>query len=224
MRLLIIEDDAEIVRPLSLALKEAGFTVDTANDGEKGCFTALTNVYDLIILDYNLPGLNGKEIVEKIRADNRQVPILMLTVRSEIKDKVELLDSGADDYLTKPFVLSELLSRVKALLRRPEKLKENILKIGDLELDPDKFAASFQSRRLPLSTKEFALLEYLMANAGRVLSRQEIMEHVWDENADPFSNTIEVHIMKLRQKIAAPQGPLIRTVSGRGYKLEEKIK
>lgn len=222
MRLLLIEDDLDVVRPLTMALKAAGFVVDATADGEQGCFLALTTDYSLIILDYNLPKMSGKEIIKKIREEGRATPILITTIRSEIGDKVDLLNLGADDYLVKPYVLSELLARIKALLRRPSPLAGRLLKVGDLELDPDKFTALKNGNRLTLAGKEFALLEYLMENPGRVLSRQEIMEHVWDENADPFSNTIEVHIMKLRQKIETDDKRLIFTISGRGYKLDEK--
>ncbi len=222
MRILLIEDDSDISRPLALALKASNFTVDTAADGENGYFSARTNSYSLIILDYNLPGLNGREIIEKLRAENINIPILMLTVRSEINDKIELLDLGADDYLSKPFAVAELLARVKALLRRPKTYTENILKLGDLELDPDRFLVSRQGQRVFLSSKEFALLEYLMKNKGRIMSRQEIMENVWDENADPFSNTIEVHIRNLRRKLETDGRKLIFTFSNRGYKIDEK--
>ena len=220
MKLLIIEDDAEIIRSLSLALKAAGYTVDTAGDGEHGYFLARTNSYSLIILDYNLPGLNGREIIKKIRAEGLSVPILMLTVHSELIDKVDLLTLGADDYLTKPFALSELLARLKAILRRPPNWQGKTLKLGNLELDRDKFLVTKAGRRIVLSSKEFALLEYLLENKGQVLSRQTIMEHVWDENSDPFSNTIEVHIMNLRKKLETPAHQLIFTISNRGYKID----
>ena len=219
MRLLLVEDDQEVLLPLTVALKAAGFTVEASADGEQGCVLALTEDYDLIILDYNLPKLNGREIIKKIRAEKKDTPILMTTIRSEIGDRVELLNLGADDYLVKPYVLSELLARIRALLRRPATIVGRVLKLADLELDPDRFTVKRQDRYLSLAGKEFTLLEYLMENPGRVVSRQEIMEHVWDENSDPFSNTIEVHIMKLRQKIENPGERLIHTVSGRGYKL-----
>ncbi len=222
MRLLLVEDDPEVTRPLALALKAVNFAVDTARDGEQGCFLALTNNYDLIILDYNLPKLNGKEIIKKIRNEGRTTPIIMTTVRSEIKDKVDLLNSGADDYLTKPFVLSELLARIKALLRRPSALSPEILKFGVLELDPNKFTATKNGQRLQLTNKEFAILEFLMRDPGQVKSRQEIMEHVWDQNADPFSNTIEVHVGNLRQKIEDPKERLIFNISNRGYKIDRE--
>jgi DNA-binding response OmpR family regulator len=222
MRILLIEDDNNISRPLGLALKAANFAVDTASDGEKGYFAAQTNNYSLIILDYNLPGLDGREIIRRLRSERINTPILVLTVRSEINDKVELLGLGADDYLAKPFVVAELLARSRALMRRPETYAGNILRLGNLELDPDKFLVSQDGSRVFLSSKEFALLEYLMKNKGRILSHQEIMENVWDENADPFSNTIEVHISNLRRKLESDGHKLIFTFSNRGYKIDEK--
>lgn len=222
MKLLIIEDDADIIRPVSLMLKAAGYAVDIARDGEHGYFLARTNNYNLIILDYNLPKLNGREIIKKIREEGMSTPILMLTVRSELTDKVDLLTLGVDDYLTKPFALSELLARTKAILRRPKNWQGQVLRLGDLELDPDKFLVTKNGRRIVLSSKEFALLEYLLENKGQILSRQTIMEHVWDENADPFSNTIEVHIMNLRKKLENRHQRLIFTVSNRGYKIDKQ--
>jgi DNA-binding response OmpR family regulator len=222
MRLLLIEDDDNIVRSLATALKNAGYAVDIASDGERGYFLARTNEYRLIVMDYNLPQLDGREIVQKIRAEGLSVPILMLTVRSELSDKVDLLTLGVDDYLAKPFAFSELLARIKAISRRPRNWQGNVLKFQDLELDPDKFVVTKNGRRIILPSKEFSLLEYLLRNQGRILPRQEIMEHVWDENADPFSNTIEVHIMNLRKKLETGNKQLIFTVSNRGYKIDDR--
>ena len=219
MRLLIIEDDKNLIRLLKTALKPAGYAVDTAESGEKGLNLALTNNYDLIITDYNLPRVSGREIIEKIRCEGQNTPILVLSVRSEINDRVELLNLGADDYLAKPFTLAELLARIKALLRRPQNLKNKTLKIGDIEMYPEKFLATKNGKRISLSSKEFALLQYLIENKGEILSRQKIMEHVWDENADPFSNTIEVHIMNLRKKIKT-RSAAIFTYSNIGYKID----
>lgn len=222
MRLLLIEDDEEIIHLLSNVLKSLGYAVDTALDGEQGLNLALLNQYDLIVSDYNLPLFSGREIIKKLRDEKQNTPILILSVRSEINDRVDLLNIGADDYLTKPFALSELLARIKVLLRRPPGLKNNILKIDDIEIQPDRFLATKKGRPLILTSKEFSLLQYLIENKGEIMTRQEIMEHVWDENADPFSNTIEVHIMNLRKKIETPRQPLIFTYSNRGYKIDLK--
>jgi DNA-binding response OmpR family regulator len=221
MRLLIIEDDENISAFLAPALKAEGYAVDSANNGEHGYFLAATNNYNLIILDYNLPQLNGREIIKKLRDEGKVMPILMLTIHSELSDKIDLLNLGADDYLTKPFSLSELVARIKAILRRPEIWHGHILKLNNLELNPDKFLVTKNKQRVSLSSKEFALLEYLLQNKGRILSRQEIMEHVWDENANPFSNTIESHISNLRKKLETNRQKFIFTVSNRGYKIDE---
>ncbi len=222
MKLLLIEDDANIRHALLPAFKAENYIIDTAPDGERGYFLASTNSYDLIILDYNLPKLNGREIIEKLRHEKINIPILILTIHSELNDKVDLLNLGADDYLTKPFILSELLAHVKAILRRPKVWQGHILKINNLELDHDKFLVTKEGKRIILSSKEFALLEYLLKNQGIILSRQNIMEHVWDENADPFSNTIEVHIRNLRRKLESEKQKFIFTVSNRGYKIDNK--
>ncbi|MFA6194700.1 MAG: response regulator transcription factor [Patescibacteria group bacterium] len=223
MKILLIEDDADIVRSLLPALKEAGYIATAIPDGEAGYAAAQTSEYDLIILDYNLPGLNGREIIEKIRAAGSSIPIIMLTVHSELGEKVDLLSIGADDYLTKPFSFSELSARIKAILRRPKNWEKGILKISDLELDSDRFLVVRGGQRISLPPKEFALLEYLLRHKGLIMSRQNIMEHVWDDNADPFSNTIEVHIRNLRRKLETDGRRLIFTVSNRGYKIDEEI-
>lgn len=221
MKILLIEDDPDIIRSLLPALKEAGYTADAVCDGESGCFSIQTGTYDLVILDYNLPRMNGREIIKKIRGAEIFIPIIMITVHDELEEKIDILGAGADDYLTKPFVFSELLARIKAVLRRPKNWEKSVLKINDLELDSDKFLVTKNNQRISLSSKEFALLEYLLRHKGRILSRQNIMEHVWDENADPFSNTIEVHIRNLRRKLESDGRRIIFTVSNRGYKIDE---
>ena len=222
MKLLLIEDDQEIIPPLSLALKAAGYVTDVANNGEQGYASARANDYDLIILDYNLPGLTGREIIKKLREEKITTPIIITTVHSELPDKVDLLTLGADDYLTKPFATSELLARIKAILRRPTEWSNSALQCFGIELDPDKVLVTKNGRRIDLSNKEFILLEYLLRNKGRVIPRQEIMDHVWDENANPFSNTIEVHIMRLRKKLEKGRERFIYTFSNRGYKIDDK--
>ncbi len=201
MRILIVEDEKQIAKFLRAGLEAESFAVDVADDGERGSFLARTNDYDLIILDNVLPKKTGLQVCQEIRKDGKSVPIIVLSVKSETSAKVELLNSGADDYLSKPFSLEELLARVRALLRRPPKVEGDILQIADLILDNKKQIVKRGAKEVYLTRKEFALLEYLLKNAGAVLSRGMIMEHVWNMSADPFSNTIESHILSLRRKI-----------------------
>jgi DNA-binding response OmpR family regulator len=221
MRILLIEDDKDISRSLSLALKNEGYAVDSAEDGERGYFLAGTNDYDLLIVDYNLPKMNGRQIIETLRKEKELLPILMISVKSEISDKLDIFSSGADDYLTKPFALSELLARIRAIMRRPLTWQEDLISIGNISLDSKRFSLKKSGKEIKLSSKEFSLLEFLMRNRGRVVSRSEIMEKVWDENADPFSNTIEVHINNLRRKLDDNKKKLISTFPNRGYRLND---
>lgn len=220
MALLLIEDDQNIILSLSIALNNAGFLVDSADNGITGLQMAQTRKYDLILLDCNLPGLTGFQIVKSLREEHIFTPIIILTVLEELNDKIELFNLGSDDYLTKPFALTELLARIRALLRRPRNMQGEVLRVGPLELETDKFLLTKHGERIALSSREFSLLEYLMLNQGRYLSRQKIMEKIWDENADPFSNTIEVHIMNLRKKIESPNERFIFTATNRGYKVD----
>ncbi len=195
--------------------------MDWEENGERGAWMARVNAYDLLILDNILPGKLGREICAELRAAGKCVPILMLTVQSEISIKIEMLKLGADDYMTKPFYSGELLARVQALLRRPPQIKAEVLELGDLHMDIGKQEVSRCSKAIYLTRKEFQLLEFLMRNSGSVVSRSQILEHVWDVNADPFSNTIETHVLNLRRKIDS-EGvrKLIQTVPGRGYRIE----
>lgn len=220
MKGLLIEDDKVIADTLLKFLKEKNILLDFANDGKIGLNMALSRNYEVILLDYNLPGLNGLEITKKLRAKKNNTPIIMISVRHELEDKLSLLDSGVDDYITKPFSLSELCARIKAVTRRPLQLRDSVLKIKDISLYPDKFIVKRGKKNIKLKAKEFSLLEYLLKNKGAYLSRQDIMENVWDENADPFSNTIEVHIMKLRKKIEDNKNKYIFTMPNRGYKID----
>jgi len=221
MRILLIEDEKEISGFLKPCLEAENFIVDLAQDGEKGSFLARTNDYDLIILDIGLPKKQGDQVCKEIRGNNKNVPIVVLTIKSEIVNKLNLFDKGADDYLTKPFSFEELLARIRAVLRRPHQTENEILTVGDLTLDVKRHLVKRGSKEIYLTRKEFTLLEYLIKNQGLALSRGMIMEHVWDINADPFSNTIEAHILKLRQKIdKGNQIKLIHTIPGRGYKIE----
>ncbi|MCK5021841.1 MAG: response regulator transcription factor [Candidatus Pacebacteria bacterium] len=222
MRILIIEDNLEIIDSLKTSLEEECFAVDIANDGEKGSYLARTNDYDLILLDIMLPNKTGDIVCKEIREAGKDTPILILSIKPEIEDKVNLLNLGADDYLTKPFLLIELLARIKALLRRPKNIENNIILLNDFVIDMDKYLVVYRNKKIDLTKKEFMLLEYLARNKGKVLSRGMIMEHVWDLSIDPFSNTIEAHIMNLRKKIYnTSKRKLIKTVSGRGYKIDE---
>lgn len=218
MRILIIEDDESISHFLTLSLEAECFAVDRASDGETGSFLGRTHEYDVIILDNMLPMKNGKEVCSDIRRQGKSTPILMLSALSDVKTKADLLDAGADDYLAKPFSLEELLARVRALLRRPRQVLGDILRIGSVAMDVNRHEVTCNDRPVRLTRKEFMLLEYFMRNQGIVLSRGSIMDHVWDMYADPFSNTIESHILSVRRKLTLAGSPkLIHTVSGRGY-------
>ncbi len=220
MRILVVEDDPEIGQFLKHNLEAHAFSVDWEMDGARGSYLARTNDYDLVILDFGLPNKDGGVICAELRASKKHAPIIMLTVQSAIDTKIQLLNAGADDYLTKPFSFGELLARVQAILRRPRDVKNEIFEMDDLVLDVQKQSVARGGNAIYLTRKEFQLLEYLMRNAGNVVSRGQILEHVWDAEADPFSNTIETHILNLRRKIDRPSGTkLIYTVPGRGYKM-----
>jgi len=204
-------------------LKEEHYAVDVAQDGETGIFFAENNLYDLIILDIMLPSKDGLSICKEIRSKMMDVPILLLTARGSVKDKVLGLNSGADDYLTKPFEFEELLARIQALLRRKRMDKSTLLKVADLELDQLTHRVTRGGNEILLTSKEYALLEYLMLHANQVVTRTMISEHVWNEHFDTFTNVIDVYINYLRNKIEAGfRRPLIHTVRGTGYILKEK--
>jgi DNA-binding response OmpR family regulator len=220
MKILIIDDDKEIVKFLKPSLEAEFYVVDYAHDGEKGSFMARTNHYDLIILDYMMPKKNGLEVLKELRQDKVQSYIIALTVKSELKDKSSLFNAGADDYLSKPFLFEELLLRIKAISKRPPIKETKVLCLDDLKVDLDSQEVYRNKRKIYLTRKEFCLLQYFLNNINRVLSRALILENVWDINADPFSNTIESHVLNLRKKIEAPgKTKLIHTIAGRGYKM-----
>ncbi len=220
MRVLVVEDEEGIAKFLKAGLESEYFAVDFANDGEQGSYLARTNDYDIIILDNMLPKKNGAEVCDDIRKDGKNTPIIMLSARAEMSIKVELLNKGADDYLTKPFSLEELLARIRALLRRPSHFSSEILEIDTLVLDTKKHLVTRNGKEIYLTRKEFMLLEYLLRNKGNVVSRGMILEHVWDINVDPFSNTVESHILNIRKKINEGKCKnLIHTVPGIGYKI-----
>ena len=223
MRVLLIEDDVTIARLLKEGLEDESYAVDVANDGSEGYRTAAADDYDVIILDIMLPGMNGYEVCRALRNDGNKTPILMLTARDTERDIVEGLDTGADDYLAKPFSFDVLLAHIRALLRRPNEKLEEILQVGDLKLDPSSKKVTRASQEISLTAKEYSVLEYLMRNKGKVLSKEQIISHVWDFDADVLPNNVELFIMFLRRKIDKPfKSKLIHTVSGFGYKLEEK--
>lgn len=218
MRILVVEDDLQINKFLKVSLEAECFSVDAVFDGKEGYELATINEYDFIILDNVLPNMSGLEICASLRRDQHNTPILILSVQSETGTKIQAFDAGADDYLTKPFSLQELNARIRALLRRPAQVANPVLKVRDITLDTKRHLVLCSGQEIRLTRKEFMLLEYLMGSAGVVLSRGMIMEHVWDMYADPFSNTIESHILSLRRKIGgAEKKEYIRTISGRGY-------
>jgi DNA-binding response OmpR family regulator len=222
MRILVIEDEHKIAGALKQGLEQESYAVDVAYDADEGLSQALTAEHDLIVLDRMLPGLiEGAEITKEVRANGIHTPIIMLTAKDQVNDRVTGLNSGADDYLVKPFAFEELLARVRALLRRPQESLGTTLKIDDLTLDTASYEVKRAGRKISLSSKEFALLNYLMRNQNRVLSKDNIISHVWDFDADVLPNTVEVYIGYLRSKIDKPfNGPeLIQTVRGFGYKL-----
>jgi heavy metal response regulator len=222
MRILVVEDQHKIAEFIRRGLKEEGYSVDVAYDGEQGYHLARINDYDLIILDLVLPKIDGLTLCRQLRQEQYTGPILILTVKDSVKDKVTGLDAGANDYLTKPFAFEELLARCRALLRTfgtPEPTK---LKVADLEFDLLSRRVTRAGREINLTLKESSLLEYLMRNAGKVVTRTMIAEHVWDINFESFTNVIDVYINRLRQKIDRGfEHPLIHTVRGRGYMLKE---
>jgi len=219
VKILLIEDDASIRRVLKLGLENEGFIIDECGDGEIGSYMARTNVYDLILLDNVLPKKMGRQVCTEIRDQNIYTPILLLSAKADTSSKIELLNCGADDYLTKPFSFEELKTRIRALLRRPHKIENTIIKIGNLVLNKHTHEVTRNNKRINLTRKEFALLELLMSNLGKIVTRTDMVEHVWDINADPCSNTLEAHIFNLRKKIGDEKKNLIRNIPGRGYKI-----
>lgn len=222
MRVLVIEDEHKIANAIRQGLEQERYAVDVAYDGSEGLATALGDAYDLILLDRMLPGIDGVEICKELRAKGQHVPILMLTAKDQVRDRVSGLDAGADDYVVKPFSFEELLARIRALLRRPHDAMGTVLTVGDLTLDVASYDVRRAGKSITLSSKEFALLEYLMRNPGRVLSKSNIITHVWNFDADILPNTVEAYIGYLRNKIDKPfsKPPLIHTVRGFGYKVE----
>ncbi|HNX82713.1 MAG TPA: response regulator transcription factor [Candidatus Omnitrophota bacterium] len=222
MRILLVEDEIKMASFIARGLKEEDYVVDVANDGEKALFQAEINPYDLIILDVMLPIKDGITVCRELRSRKISIPILMLTSKDRVRDKVLGLNSGADDYLAKPFAFEELLARISALLRRDKIDKTGIIKIADLEMDQLKHTVTRAGKDIQLTSKEFALLEYLMLNATHVVTRTMISEHVWHEDFDSFTNVIDVYMNFLRNKIdKGHKKQLIHTIHGKGYVLRK---
>lgn len=225
MRILVVEDEHKIARALGRALEQEKYAVDVVYDGDEGYAMATTQPYDLAIIDRMIPGeYDGLDIVKAMRENKIHTPVLILTALGTTADKTKGLDSGADDYLVKPFALEELLARVRALLRRPAETQSVTLSAGDLTLDTTTFQVTRAGKEINLTSKEFALLEYMLRNQGRPLSKETIIAHVWDYDADILLNTVEVYIKYLRTKVDQPfkSPPLIQTVRGFGYKIDIK--
>lgn len=218
MRILLVEDEPKVAGLVERGLTAERYAVDVSSNGREGWELAEAYPYDLIILDLMLPQMEGKEVLQRVRKKNDCVPVLVLTARDSVEDKVRLFDLGADDYLTKPFAFAELLVRVKALLRRGPVNRSSTLRVGDLELDRLTQQVKRGGKRIELTTKEYQLLEYLMQNPGRVMSRNMIIEHVWDQSFDGFTNIVDVYVRHLRTKVDDDfEYKMIRTVRGSGY-------
>lgn len=221
MRLLVVEDEHRIARAIKDGLEQEHYAVDVEFDGESGYGAASAEEYDLIIMDVMMPGMNGYELCQKLRADGNHTPVIMLTAKDQTADIVKGLDNGADDYLPKPFSFEVLLARIRALLRRPQQSLGEVLTVGDLSIDTTSKQVTRAGKAITLSSKEYALLEYLMRNQGRILSKNNIITHVWDFDADILPNTVEVFMNYLRGKVDKPfKKPLLHTVRGFGYKIE----
>ena len=218
MRLFIVEDEKEICDTVAKSLYDAGYEVDTCYDGEEALAGILTENYDLVVLDLNLPGMDGMEILKELRQENEETKVLILSARGQIADKVEALDAGANDYMEKPFHLQELEARIRSLTRRKFVQKDVCLECGGIKFDTIRREAYAKGQIVPLTRKENGILEYLLLNLGRPVSQEELMEHVWDNSVDSFSNSIRVHISALRKKLRAALGyDPIRNRIGEGY-------
>jgi len=219
MRVLLVEDDPGVQRFVVKGLREQAYAVDAVNTGKAALYQVEINTYDVVILDVMIPGMNGFEVCRHLRETGHRFPVLMLTARDAVEDRIAGLDHGADGYLTKPFEFRELLARLRALLRRSADLRPAKLEVADLVVDTGSQSAKRAGQSIALTQKEFALLEFLARNAGRVVGRAEIAEHVWDETFDPFSNLIEVYINRQRRKVDVNRAPLLHTRRGAGYML-----
>lgn len=225
MRILVVEDEHKIAQSIKKGLEQESYAVDLAFTGNEGYDLASSEEYDLLILDVMLPEMTGIDIAKRLRSEKIHTPILMLTAKGQLDEKIEGLDSGADDYLTKPFAFEELLARIRALLRRPQNVSDIKLSVMDLSLDTKTFEVKRAETQIKLSSKEFSLLDFLMRHPNRILTKDQIINHVWNYDADVLPNTVEVYIGYLRNKIDKPfteSAPLIHTIRGFGYRLGEK--
>lgn len=224
MRILVVEDEHKIANSIRKGLEQENYAVDVVYDGQEGYDYAVSEEYDLIILDRLLPGIEGVEITKKLRGKNIHTPILILTAKGQVEDRVEGLNSGADDYLTKPFAFSELLARVRALIRRPKKSIGSILQVGNLTLNTVTYEVTRDNKSIRLSNKEFSILEYLMRHKNKIMTKEQIISHVWNYDADVLPNSVEVFIKHLRNKIDIPfnNHQMIHTVRGFGYKIQNE--
>ncbi|MFQ5492629.1 MAG: response regulator transcription factor [Candidatus Dojkabacteria bacterium] len=219
MRILIIEDEEDIALPLKKSLERVGYAVDFEATGTDGLKAAQINSYDLILLDLNLPEIDGIDLANKLRDENNNTPIIMLTARSQIYDKLEGFDKGADDYITKPFVFDELLARIKAVIKRNSTNKDQSLNFSGMTLKPaENLIVGTKGESIALTNKETGILEYLLRSKGKIVSAEELLEHAWDREADMFSDTVKTHIKTIRKKID-PQRNILKTVRGKGYQL-----
>jgi DNA-binding response OmpR family regulator len=220
MRLLLIEDYRPLRQSLAKGLRESGFAVDTTGDGEEGLWYAMNNEYDVIVLDLMLPGMDGLEILKKVRSQGRETCVLVLTAKDTVADRVRGLELGADDYVVKPFAFEEMLARIRALVRRGYRCKQSVMQIADLRIEPATQKVHRGKQEILLTAREYALLEYLAMRAGEVVSRSDIWEHVYEFNSTASSNVVDVYIGYLRRKIEVPNKlALIHTIRGRGYLL-----
>jgi two-component system OmpR family response regulator len=220
MRILLVEDEIKMARAIRRGLEQEGYAVDAVGDGEEALFRATESDYDGIVLDLMLPGMDGFAVCRTLRSRDRWAPVLVLTARDAVADRIQGLDAGADDYLVKPFAFGELLARLRALVRRGPGARPAVLKVGDVSLDPAAHRVLRAGQAIELSAREFALLEYLMRQAGEVVSRTRILDHVWDYNYDGLSNVVDVYVGYLRRKLGTSSNggePFIRTVRGVGY-------
>jgi DNA-binding response OmpR family regulator len=225
MRILVVEDQEPLANRIKDVLKSESYQVELAFDGESGLEQALTEEYDLVVLDILLPGMNGVDVLREIRETGAKVPVLMLTAKDKVEDKVSGLDAGADDYLTKPFAIPELLARVRSLLRRKSDTKTSVLSVGDLEIDTNSREVTRGGEPVSLTPKEFSILEFLLYNKNRVIARLSIAEHVWGDNFDLFSmtNFVDVHVKNLRKKLNdTGDDKIIQTVRGVGYSIKDE--